>query len=120
MVLNAIVALEAHVAACATGVSYNQGNLNASYAQFIADARGIGAAIAYHASKCAAKIPDLKIQLAGFSLGGQIVSEAGRAFEKLAGRKTDNCIALDPAGPGFEGCDDLRLTRHSCKTMHAV
>lgn len=63
--------------------------------------------------------------LVGLSLGGQIIGEAGRYAqlysEEATGKvsKIKECHSLDPAGPGFDGCD-VRLTKDDCEVVQVI
>lgn len=56
--------------------------------------------------------------LVGFSLGGQIVGEAG-LYTQVNGNVTiDECHGLDPAGPFYDGCHkDIRLDKSDCRLV---
>ena len=54
----------------------------------------------------------------GFSLGAQIIGEAG-AFTQANGNgtKINECHGLDPAGPFYDGCsNDVTLDRSDCRS----
>jgi len=61
--------------------------------------------------------------LVGFSLGAQVVGEAGKYVREnsLTGELVPECLGLDPAGPAFDGGhDDIRLDRNDCKLVQVV
>jgi hypothetical protein len=56
--------------------------------------------------------------LVGFSLGGQIVGEAGHYTQVHGNITIDECHGLDPAGPFYDGCDDtIRLDKTDCRIV---
>ena len=59
--------------------------------------------------------------LVGFSLGAQVVGEAGR-YTQVNGNVTINeCHGLDPAGPFFDGGSlDIRLDKSDCKLVQVI
>lgn len=108
------------VYSCSIAVDWGKGAVR-NYFQAIANVRSVGAAIAYHASRCVLKNSMVKVKVVGLSLGGQIVGEAGRYFEAMTGRKIDYCHGLDPAGPMYDGCSiDIRLSQGSCQQVQVV
>lgn len=104
---------------CAVGVNWEKGNK--MYVQAMQNIRSVGAAMGYHVAQCSKKIPGLKIKFTGFSLGAQIVGEASWRFQKFTGKKADECIALGPAGPYYDGCDEnIRVSANSCSLVQVV
>lgn len=58
--------------------------------------------------------------LVGFSLGGQMVGEAGK-YVRQHGQLIDHCIGLDPAGPGFDDTPpDYRLSKDDCRLVQTL
>jgi len=77
--------------------------------------------MAYHAWQATIKYPNVKFTFTGFSLGGQIVGEAGRYYQKFAGKKAPYCVGLDPSAPLSDGCaDNVRLTADSCEMVQVI
>ena len=59
--------------------------------------------------------------LVGFSLGAQVVGEAGKYTQVNGGVKIDECHGLDPAGPFFDGCDkDVVLDKTDCRLVQII
>lgn len=58
----------------------------------------------------------------GFSLGAQILGEAGKYVqERTSGKKIAECHALDPAGPLYDGCpNDMVLDKSDCKLVQVI
>lgn len=87
------------------------------YFQNAADARTIGQAIGYALINW--NITDRAI-LVGFSLGGQIIGEAGK-YTTNHSKPIKECVGLDPAGPGFDGGSDrIRLTPEDCQLVQVI
>ena len=66
-----------------------------------------------------------RVLVVGFSLGGQIVAEAGQYVIKNGdGRKIEECHGLDPAGPWFDPMygfiPDMELDKDDCKVVQVV
>ena len=63
--------------------------------------------------------------MVGFSLGGQIVGEAGKYVNKNGnGKQIAECHALDPAGPWFDPLygfvSDMQVDKSDCKLVQSV
>jgi hypothetical protein len=57
----------------------------------------------------------------GFSLGAQMIAEAGLYTQTHGGVKIDECHGLDPAGPFYDGCDaDIRLDKSDCRLVQVI
>lgn len=57
----------------------------------------------------------------GFSLGGQIVGEAGQYTQKNGGVLINECHGLDPAGPFYDGgSDEITLDKKDCRLVQAI
>ena len=90
---------------------------NFQYFQNTANARTLGQAIGYAIVKW--RIAE-RTHLAGFSLGGQMISEVGK-FTQRHGQLIKECVALDPAGPGFDsGAPLMHLTPDDCALVQVI
>lgn len=66
-----------------------------------------------------------KALVVGFSLGGQIVAEAGKYVNQNGnGKKIAECHGLDPAGPWFDPfygfLPDMELDKSDCNVVQVV
>ena len=87
------------------------------YNQAIQDVRVVGAMIGKAILNW--NISDRTL-LVGMSLGGQIISEAGRFTQENGnGSRIKECHALDPAGPNFDSCS-VRLTKSDCQVVQVI
>jgi hypothetical protein len=123
--LSDMVELLSQDGSCSVAVDWGKGSgvstAGLSYFQAVANLRAVGAAVGYHASRCALKNPNVKVKVVGMSLGGQTIGEVARYFEKAVGRKLDVCHGLDPAGPLYDGCsNNIRLHENSCKEVQVL
>ena len=96
-------------------VEWYKGNLGPYY-QALANIRVVGAAIGKAILNW--DVADRSL-LVGYSLGAQLIHEAA-SFVKRHGSLIGECHGLDPAGPGFNGCDDISLDREDCKLVKVI
>lgn len=75
---------------------------DAVYGQAIYNMRVIGAMVGYMIDEY--HLED-RVLCVGFSLGSHLCGEAGK-WLKTRNKTLAECHMLDPAGPGFDGCDD--------------
>ena len=63
-----------------------------------------------------------KTTIVGFSLGGQVLGEAGKYVQQITGgQKIKECHGIDPAGPFFDGCGpEMVLDRSDCELVQVV
>lgn len=102
----------------AVAVDYSKRKDPEDYYSTIADLRTVGRVIAF-----AIKNWNLQniVTLVGFSTGGQVIGEAGRAAQEIYHYKLKECIGLDPSGQGFDaGSSSIRLTRDSCQLVQVI
>ena len=89
-----------------------------TYWQSVANVRTVGAMMGQLA--IAWNVVD-RSRLVGFSLGGQIIGEAGRHVQRmLNGQKLASCHGLDPAGPFFTGCVRTQLQPSDCDLVEVI
>lgn len=88
---------------------------NRLYLQSLANVRVVGALV----GQMMVRLGVIERSLcAGFSLGAHVCGEAGKWVKRNSNKVIWKCHGLDPAGPGFDGCDsELRLDPSDCKTV---
>lgn len=87
------------------------------YFQNTANARTMGQAIGFAIVNW--QIAE-RTHLAGFSLGGQMIGEIGKYTQRY-GYLIKECVALDPAGPGFDsGASAMHLTPDDCELVQVI
>ena len=96
-------------------VEWYKGNLSPYY-QALANIRVVGAAIGKAILNWNVAERSL---LVGYSLGAQLIHEAA-SFVRKHGHLVAECHGLDPAGPGFNECDDISLDRQDCKLVKVI
>lgn len=90
---------------------------NYHYFQNAANVRTMGQALGYAIVNW--QIAN-RTHLVGFSLGGQMVGEIGK-YTQRHGHLIKECIALDPAGPGFDsGSPRIHITPNDCELVQTV
>jgi hypothetical protein len=88
------------------------------YGQAIYNMRVVGAMIGYLIDTYNL---EHKVTCVGFSLGAHLCGEAGKWLKKNTNKTLPLCHMLDPAGPGFDGCeDDLRANKKDCDLVIAL
>lgn len=89
------------------------------YSKSTENIRTIGKIIASRIIKSG--VPLELINVVGHSLGGQMAGFIGKEILKLTNRKLGRIIALDPAGPLFEGASPHnRLTANDALKVQAI
>lgn len=91
---------------------------DAVYGQAIYNMRVVGAMVGYMVDTY--DLED-KVICVGFSLGAHLCGEAGKWLQKHKNKTMAECHMLDPAGPGYDGCeDDLRGNKNDCALVLAL
>ncbi|KAI1287037.1 Pancreatic lipase-related protein 2 [Halotydeus destructor] len=97
-------------------VDWRHGN-QLDYFQAIANVRVVGAVIGFAILNW--NLADRTL-VSGMSLGGQIIGEAGRYTQQHGGVKIKECHGLDPAGPFFDGCSSIQLSKSDCELVKVI
>ena len=99
-------------------VDWSGGSSLPSYWQSAANVRTVGAMIGQLVVKW--NIIS-QTRLVGYSLGGQIIGEAGRYVQNMSnGHKIPSCHGLDPAGPFYTGCSGIELGPSDCDLVEVI
>jgi hypothetical protein len=94
-------------------VDWSKGNK--LYLQSTANVRVVGALVGQMMHRMG--VTDRSI-CAGFSLGAHVCGEAGKWIKRRTNNVIWKCHGIDPAGPGYDGCDsEVRLDPSDCTTV---